>query len=193
MLLRFLIALVLSLVYLAAPAWADHSAGEDAYYRGDYATAFRELTPLAESGDVFSEYILGLMYVKGEGGPQDFKQAEYWFFLAAEQGHAQAQDNLGVMYANGLGVPLDFKEAVRWYRLAAEQGEARAQSNLGLMYAKGEGVSQDYELAHMWFNLAAVQGEKIAADLRDSLAKKMTPAQIAEAQKLASEWKPRDK
>ncbi|MBU6433918.1 MAG: sel1 repeat family protein, partial [Nitrospirae bacterium] len=104
-----------------------------------------------------------------------------------------AQHNLGLMHAKGEGVPRDFKEAVRWYRLAAEQGEARDQGNLGLMYAKGKGVLQDYVLAHMWFNLAAEQGEKVASDLRDSLAKKMTPAQIAEAQKLASEWKPRDK
>ena len=155
--LRYPIAFVLSLVCLAAPAWADYRAGEDAYYRGDYTTAFRELMPLAESGYAFSEYFLGLMYVKGEG------------------------------------VPRDSKEAVRWYRLAAEQGEARDQGNLGLMYAKGEGVLQDYVLAHMWFNLAAAQGEKVATDLRDSLAKKMTPAQIAEAQKLAAEWKPRDK
>ena len=100
--LRSSIALVLSLTCVAAPAWADYSAGEEAYYRGDYATAFRELNPLAANGDARAEYLLGLMYVKGEGVPQDFKQAEYWWFLAAEQGHAQAQYNLGAMYANGL-------------------------------------------------------------------------------------------
>ena len=190
---RFPIALVLSLMCLAAPAWADYSAGEDAYFRGDYATAFRDLTPLAESGDAFSEYFLGLMYVKGEGVPQDFKQAEYWFFLAAEQGHAQAQHNLGVMYAEGQGVPLDFKEAVQWYQLAAMQGDAQAQFNLGVMYATDEGALKDYVLAHMWFTLAAAQGEKDATVLRDSLGKKMTPAQIEVAQKLVREWKPRDK
>jgi len=129
--LRFPIAVVLSIICLAVPAWADYQAGKDAYYRGDYATAFRELSPLAANGDALSEYFLGLMYVEGEGVPQDFKQAEYWFFLAAEQGHAQAQYNLGAMYADGLGVPVDFKQAVRWYRLAAEQGEAKAQTILG--------------------------------------------------------------
>jgi TPR repeat protein len=61
------------------------------------------------------------------------------------------------------------------------------------MYAQGQGVPQDYVPAHMWFDLAAAQGEKDATELRDSLAKKMTPAQIAEAQKLAREWKPGDK
>jgi TPR repeat protein len=113
----------------------------------------------------------------------DFKEAVRWYRMAAEQGEAKAQFNLGVMYAKGQGVPQDFKEAMQWYYLAAMQGDADAQHNLGVMYAKGEGVPQDYVLAYMWFNLAAAQGEKDARDLRDSLAKKMTAAQIEEAQK----------
>ena len=157
--LRSSIVLVLSLTCVAAPTWADYSAGEEAYSRGDYATAFRELNPLAANGDARVEYLLGLMYVKGEGVPQDFKKAEYWWFLAAEQGHTQAQDNLGAMYTDGLGIPVDFKQAVRWYRSAAEQGEAKAQTNLGLLYAKGEGVPLDLKEAVQLFRLAAEQGE----------------------------------
>ena len=177
MLRRSSIVLMLSLTGFAAPAWADDSAGEEAYYRGDYATAFRELNTQATNGDAFAEYLLGLMYVKGEGVPQDFKQGEYWWFLAAEQGHAQAQYNLGAMYADGRGIPgivgeqgrrqkwgrrgreLDFKQAVRWYRSAAEQGEAKAQFNLGVMYAEGQGVPQDFREAMEWYYLAAMQGD----------------------------------
>jgi uncharacterized protein len=58
------------------------------------------------------------------------------------------------------------------------------------MYNLGRGVPQDYILAHMWFNLAAVS-DKAAVELRRGLAAQMTPAQIAEAQKLAREWKPK--
>jgi TPR repeat protein len=79
---------------------------------------------------------------------------------------------------------------MKWYRLAADQGYAHAQYNLGIMYAKGQGVPQDYVKAHMWFNLSAAQGEQDAAEHRDKVAQRMTPAQIAEAQKLAREWKP---
>jgi hypothetical protein len=43
----------------------------------------------------------------------------------------------------------------------------------------------------MWFSLAAAQGYPSAEDYMDTLAKKMTPAQIAEAQRLAREWKPK--
>ena len=44
-------------------------------------------------------------------------------------------------------------------------------------------------LAHMWLNLAAAKGDTDAIKNRDRVATKMTPAQIAEAQKLAREWK----
>ena len=110
---------------------------------------------------------------------------------AADQGFASAQFNLGVMYANGQGVPQDYAAAVSWYRKAAEQGHASAQNNLGLMYGKGQGVTQDYVQAHMWWNLAAAKGDTDAVKNRDLIAAKLTPAQIAEAQKLAREWKPK--
>jgi clan AA aspartic protease (TIGR02281 family) len=56
------------------------------------------------------------------------------------------------------------------------------------MYASGQGVPQDYVTAHMWLNLAAARGYKDAAQNRDNIAAQMTPAQIAEAQKLGREW-----
>jgi len=75
----------------------------------------------------------------------------------------------------------------------AEQGDPEAQCNLGFLYRTGQGVPQDdVEAAHKWLNLAAAASmgcsEKRYADARDSLAKMMTPEQIAEAQKRANEW-----
>ena len=95
------------------------------------------------------------------------------------------------MYAKGQGVEQNFAEAIRWFRRAAEQGLAMAQANLGTMYASGQGVKQNLVLAYMWLSLAANQDDKEAAELRDQVAPRMTPVQIAEAQKLAREWKPK--
>ena len=106
----------------------------------------------------------------------------------AEQGYASAQFILGVMYENGQGTPQDYKEAIRWYKAAAEQGLADAQYNLALRYYNGQGTPQDYKLAHMWFNLAAVSGDEDAVKNRDIVAKNMTPADIAAAQQMASDW-----
>jgi uncharacterized protein len=109
----------------------------------------------------------------------------------AEEGNVAAQFNLGVMYQLSNGVPQDNEVAVSWYRNAAEQGLAEAQYNLGVMYANGEGVPQDYAAAHMWFNLAAASRNRNAVKARDIVAAQLTPAQVAEAQKLAREWKPK--
>ncbi|MFN0043682.1 MAG: tetratricopeptide repeat protein [Alphaproteobacteria bacterium] len=102
------------------------------------------------------------------------------------------------MYDNGQGVKQDYAEAVTWFRLAADQGFAGAQLNLGLMYSNGRGVAQDHVQAHKWFNLAAARFPASETEFRDKVVKgrdlaaaKMTPAQIAEAQKLAHEWKPK--
>ncbi len=59
------------------------------------------------------------------------------------------------------------------------------------MYYEGEGVPQDYVLVHMWCNLSAAQGNKDGAELRDLITKLMTPTQVAEAQRLARDWKPK--
>ena len=126
----------------------------------------------------------------------DYATALREFRPLAEQGNALAQNKLGYMYRNGIGVTQDYAEAVKWYRKAAEQGYAKAQFNLGIMYDNGLGVPQDYAQAHMWFNFAASsfppgKDRDKALKERDRVAKKMTPAQISEAQKLAREWKPK--
>ena len=149
----------------AGVSWgADFQKGLTAYERGDYATALREWTPLAEQGVADAQYNLGVMYGNGKGVPKDYETAVKWYRLAAKQGHASAQFNLGVMYGKGQGVSQDYKTALKWYRLASEQGDT-----------------------HMWVNIAASIGGKDSDRVSDFVEKKMTPAQIAEAQKLARE------
>ncbi len=159
--LRTAVVLVLALALPAPVLAADFEAGLDAANRGDYATALKEWRPLAEQGDADAQFHLGLMYDFGEGVAQDRTEAAKWFHLAAEQGHAPAQSFLGLLYMWG-----------------------------------GEGVTQNYVLAHMWSSLAAARLRPSelhdkAAHNRDLVATQMTPEQLAEAQRLASEWKPK--
>jgi len=85
----------------------------------------------------------------------------------------------------------DYDTALKEWRPLAEQGFASAQNNLAKMYRRGQGVPKDDVLAHMWWSLAAAQGHEPARKYRDRLAEKMTPAQLAEAHRLAREWKPK--
>jgi hypothetical protein len=157
----------------------------------DRAEAVRWFRKAAEQDDANGQNRLGIMYGMGWGVAQDDAEAVRWFRKSAEQGDAEAQNNLGFMYREGDGVTQDYAEAVRWFRKAAEQDDASAQNHLGIMYRDGHGVTQDDAQAHMWFSLSAAQGDKDGAKGRDMVARKMTPAQIAEAQKLAREWKPK--
>ena len=141
-------------------------------------------------------YVRVLDWLSGSDKIQLHPEAVRWYRKAADQGNARGQHNLGIMCEIGQGVPQDYAEAAKWYRKAAEQGDANAQSNLGIMYAKGQGLPQNYVLAHMWYNIAALrypasekEDREQAVRNRDLISSKMTPAQIAEAQRLVQEWK----
>lgn len=189
----FVFILVLSIVCLVAPSMANIKTGENAYHRGEYATAMRELAPLAKQGNAVAQYHLGLLYSNGQSVPKDDAQARQWYEKAATQGHVGAQVNLGILYDYGRGGPQDFKMAVRWYRRSAEQGNDLAQRRLGLLYERGDGVPKDFVQAYMWYKLGAANGGKSGAIMRDELAARMTSDQLAEAKSLARDWKPKPK
>jgi uncharacterized protein len=153
-----------------------------------------ELSEAAEKGDpkaqhyIAHEYFHPFLYAPGK----DYAEAAKWYRKAADQGLKESQFNLGVMYDRGTGVAQDHAEAAKWYRKAAEQGLKEAQFNLGAMYASGTGVAQDYVQAYKWMNLAtgAASDEKRirSVALRDSVASRLNPAQIVEAQRLVFEF-----
>lgn len=107
-----------------------------------------------------------------------------------------------LMLASGVSVAADFNAGMaaydrQDYRTAAEEfsalaeaGDYHAQYMLGRMYAQGNGVAQDNVQAHKWYNIAASRGHTHAAEARDALAQDMRRSRIAEAQKLARQWRP---
>ncbi len=157
----------------------------------NYQEAHKWYRLAAENGVAQSQIALGRMYWEGRDIPQDYRAAMRMFELAAAQGASGGQTGLGTMYLNGYGVEKDYHAAMKWFQLAADQGDGFAQLQLGHMYYEGTGVPQDLVQAHMWFSLAATKGAKGATFLRDYMAKSMTATQIAEAQRLARDWKPK--
>ena len=127
----------------------------DALERDDYETAYKLFLPLAEQGNVDGQRNLGVFYYLGQGVPQDYKEAEKWWELAAEQEDGFSQYSLGLMH---------FKEAKKWWEFAAEQGDVDAQYNLGLMHLGELGETEDYpgetedhKEAEKWIKLSAEQ------------------------------------
>ena len=128
------------------------------------AQDLEQLRKAAEQGDTGAQYNLGYIYDKGEGVPENDREAVKWFRKAAEQGHAEAQYSLGLMYANGHGVGKDYVKAYAWANLAAVQGGDRSV------------------MVKEWF-----EEEAKSVPFKDSLRKKMTAKQVAKAQKLSAE------
>jgi TPR repeat protein len=185
-------ALIATLVVASAAVGGPYEDAEDAWWHHlDGATAIRILRPLAARGNVKAQHLLGQVYtLLGRDMPGNPAEALKWFRKAAEQGDVDSQINVGITYFAGYNVPQNYAEAAKWFRRAADQGDSGAQAQLGNLYFYGFGVPRDYVQAHMWFNLATTSWAGFAMD-RDKVAAKMTPAQIAEAQKLASDWRPR--
>lgn len=139
----------------------------------------------AVRGNADAQNKLGKLYFLGQNVPQNSTTASEWFEKSAAQGNADAQNNLGFLYEKAQG---DYAKAKEWYEKAAAQKHAAAQSNLGWLYANGRGIPQDYVRAYMWWNLAAAHStakeEESEESALDKVARRMTPGQIAEAQRL---------
>jgi TPR repeat protein len=128
---------------------------------------------------------------------QDYREALAWYRKAAAQDHAGAGTSIGYAYDVGRGVPQDPAQAANWYRKAADDGSVDALYALGLLYQEGRGVPRDLVQARRWIGLAIERyapSEKDkrerAVQARESIERKMTPAQIEQAQKLVREAKP---
>jgi uncharacterized protein len=110
----------------------------------------------------------------------------------ALRGSPRAQAFLGFMFEQGFGAPQAYVAAADLYVQASMQGNPFGQAMLGLMYNKGHGVPQDFILAYKWLNLAAARASRGEREyflrLRDAVASKMSPYQIAEGQRLAALW-----
>ena len=144
----------------------------------------------AEQGDPEAQTRLGTLYQRGNGVPEDDAEGVAWYRRAAGQGYADAQFLLGFVYSNGEGVPLDYAESLASFHRAAEQGHDAAQWMLGTIYSRGRpGVPRDDVAAYMWLHLAVSQNDQHDRSPLDQLEARMSSTRIAEAQRLAREWR----
>ena len=122
-----LFSLLFTVVVSAARADA-FSAGTRAYAAQNYVLSAEIFARLAERGDPRAQTYLGVMYLRGQGVPQNFDAAAFWLHLASETGLPEAQYFLGLMYDKGQGVAQDFVVAHAWLNLAVAHAEPRVRS-----------------------------------------------------------------
>ena len=149
------------------------------------AAACTEMTGLADDGDAAAMYSLSDLYKNGTCGTKDTALAREWHQLAADHGDAYAQMTLGSNYRIGAeGLAKDTVLAYKWYALAASAAKPRSKAGPGDAFAQLLPLTGSASFGDTAADLQA-------AAQRDRLAKKMNPAQIEKAQKLAQEWKPK--
>ncbi len=177
-----LLALTAGLLAAAAVQGAPDDDARAAYDSGDYDTAYRIWSELAEQNDGRAQYALGVMHATGNGRDKDPAKAFEWFSKAAENGHLKAMYNLGVSYWTGQGTLEDRAEAAHWWRMAAERGDVVSQYNLGVAYYNGLGVDQDLVEAARWIRSAAEQDYEVAVELLPTLEEKLRETAAAPAE-----------
>lgn len=184
--LRYILA-ALACAMIASPAMADFKDGALAYRSGDFATALKELQPLAEKGDSSAQFLVGSALANAMPPLQDFAGAEKWLRAAAAQGHIKAMVSLGQLFAF-YKQPNDTKQAFEWYKLAAGHCDAEAQFWMGLGHFEGKSVDRDLPAAWMWLTLASLRGHLLAAVTQRSLRDKFSDADVAAGAELARKW-----
>jgi uncharacterized protein len=164
---------------------AELKDGALAYSRGDFATAARELRPLADEGHVMAQYLLGATLLNGKPALFDLAGAEAWLKKSADQGGVAAMRDLGRLnwFAKS---PSDPAQAAQWLRQGAERGDAESQHLLGLLYLDGKGVERQAAEAYKWLVLAAERGHVLSSVILRESRDKFSDRERAEGQRLAA-------
>jgi TPR repeat protein len=167
------------------------------YYEGkgvpqNYEEALKWYRKAALTGYPDAAFNLGVAYTEGKGVTPDKSQALHWYQLAADSGYAPAQVILGNIYFRGDGIAADQKAGADWYLKAAEQDDVVAQFLIANLYVTGQGVPEDFVQAYKWLLIAEganhPDAKKTAEERKQLIVGRLSPAQIAEAEKQANEW-----
>lgn len=148
----------------------------------------------------------------------DWEQGIPWMIRAADGGNARAQWLLGDWYYHASPgrvhrdyATTEWDKVNHYLLLAAEQGLGIAQLELASLYNSGHGIAMNEQAqkaygethnvkAYMWYTLASqryaehdgvgIDRKGIVLGSRDGLiaSHRLTPAHIAEGERLANEW-----
>lgn len=120
-------ALPIILTLLVVGCASPLQVGNQHYANGQYDLAAAQWNPLAEAGDPYAQYNLGLLWENGLGRtPKNLNEAAAWYYKSAQQNYVDAMVRLAHIQSQ-----LGYEEAsVSWYTMAARWGDIRARNAL---------------------------------------------------------------
>lgn len=145
-----------------------------------------EMNKLAESGDMYAQYLMGKLWRDGPLLIPDSVEARYWFEQAAEQGHLVAQYSLAKLYLSDDLEVRDIRTGMDWLYTAAVNGSHYAMYRLAKECLKGEFIEKDIAHAVEWFTKSAERGNQYAQYMLGKLY--LTGKEIPYDEEQAAHW-----
>ena len=124
--------------------------------------AVSEMERLAESGDMYAQYLMGKLWRDGPLLIPDSVEARYWFEQAADQGHLVAQYSLAKLYLSDDLEVRDTRKGMNWLYTAAVNGSHYAMYRLAKELFKGDLIKRNSDAAVEWFTRSAERGNHYA-------------------------------
>lgn len=164
--------------------------------RGQVEKGLELLRESAEGDDEEAQLTLAGIYSRGSILGRDFEKSNEWLRRAMDNGSTTAGRHLAERHLAGSeGLARNDAEALRILLRFAETGSMDTQIRLATLYEQGRGTPRSFIDAYQWLLIASASSNTSYGELAkfraDQLELKMTPAQIAEGQQLASEFKPK--
>jgi len=166
-------------------ARADFFTGRDAFRRGDYETAMKELKPEAAKDNAEAIAIVAKMYQGGFGVKKDVAKATELFRRSAELGDGESAYNYGIARALGDGVEQDLAEGLKWLFIASRMGSDKAQTYLKTLQMPPELTAEAKRAAFKWHrDFEKKQKEKLEAESKkaDEKQRERAKAEAKEAE-----------
>ncbi|GEM_PF-3548113 len=110
----------------------------------DYTKFLDSCRLFAASGDIETQFILGVVYLQGKMVEPSAEKSTHWFYQAAKQGHVVAQYEMAKAYLKGVndeGGEADQAVAYGW--LCALEKQSNTPGSPGLKMWQGMGVAAD--------------------------------------------------
>ena len=124
--------------------------------------AVSEMERLAESGDMYAQYLMGKLWRDGPLLIPNSANAQYWFEQAAEQEHIVAQYSLAKLYLSDDVEVRDIRLGMNWLYTAAVNGSSYAMCRLAKELLKGDLIKRNSDAAVEWFARSAEGGNPYA-------------------------------
>lgn len=135
---------ILTLLLLTITLYANnYEKGDEAYEDGDIKTAISFWEKGAKAGEIESQFMLGLLYLRGDDIELDSNKAASLLAKTFNKNDETLLITIALAYYKNMGDGPKDKLALEQFEAAIDKEGKVAQYNLGMLFVSGSGVKKD--------------------------------------------------